>query len=1085
MKHQKSLRGVVAVAGSLLLTAFMGTAMTAEAIPSHKPGDHHSVQRQYTAPPGTKINVMGEWAHPDDDVGIIGPCGVWHQRYGTRCGVIQVTRGEGGGNAVGDQSGTALGLRRENEDRVAHDRSGTVNIFYLDKVDFFYNQSAPLTQKLWDHQDTLRRATRIVRTTQPDVFIGWTPTLAAGHGNHQEAGRLIWEAMEAAANPKMFPDQLRGAHALSTWQVKKIYSGGNTDGKGGTTKHNDCTKGFIPTAGNTDTVNGVWTGYNSPYQWPRGNLQKQPAGDSKIWEQIHNEGTGAYPTQSRVMYKNVAKPDCHRFAVTDSYVPFQPNRQADGSANPAAGRDDALLAGASRQDPGGLPLGTQEHLDFSHFYVVPGEPFQATLHLKAGNKAVPAGSIRLRVPEGWTQPEPQHVSKTKPGHGRDIKFTLTPPRDAHTEANTRIGAKLHTPQASGYTDNTVHITPAVEGRFQRWGKWAEYDHWLQHAGQPARRLGRADAVKSVSVGAKLKVPVKVTNRSAHTQKGKVSLDLPANFRASTTNKTYGKLPAGKTTTVHFTVKNTDKTLPKHQQSKIRIKTSFAGKHSANETLNTSIVPKITIKKAKSKPKLDAKAPKVEYPGPRLDIGRIWQGDQYCSGPADCGSSTNNSKKHSWAKVSWRNHNLYMFAHIRDDYQSYAVKPKDCKAHWLADSVEFQIDPQGNASKNAMDTANTFKLGVFPYTNDPHNRNGNGNNGPCWERDADHHQGYSTGPLAKTIADAPNAPGVKVASSAKWVGDNNTTTDHSYSGGGYNLEVKVPMKDLPAAINPHSMGLNITPYDNDNTAKKGSNKLRHIDNSTRLGWSAFPSVQSDPYRWGKATVDGYTPPSGRRTKPSDPIIGHPNLDGSKSPQTIAQSSRNNVPIAGRKPTSRNDEIIKARPGGQRGKQIKMTLVSSGRGTAHLYLYRGDPRQIPVWTTSCSKKADPPPDYGMTPCKQRDGDATKWSPNMGGHLLTSKTAQLHRGHQTVNLKTAAALGKDTHLLISFSAHSGGVQSLSVPPFSVGAPNTGSGSTAGVEHRGIIAAGGGLLITAAVAGWVLSRRSRTTGTRTHPNT
>jgi hypothetical protein len=331
----------------------------------------------------------------------------------------------------------------------------------------------------------------------------------------------------------------------------------------------------------------------------------------------------------------------------------------------------------------------------------------------------------------------------------------------------------------------------------------------------------------------------------------------------------------------------------------------------------------------------------------------------------------------------------------------------------------------------MDTANTFKLGVFPYTNDPDNFNGNGKNGPCWERDADNHQGYSTGPLAKTVADAPNAPGVKVASSAKWVGDNKTTTDHSYAGGGYNLEVKVPMKDLPAAVNPHNMGLNITPYDNDDTSKKGSNKLRHIDNSTRLAWSAFPSVQSDPYRWGKATVDGYKPPSGRPTKPPAPIVGHPNLDGTKSPQTIAQSARNDVPIAGRAPVSRNDEIIRARPRFQHGEQLKITMVASGNGTAHVYLYRGDTHQIPVWTTSCSKKADPPPDYGLTPCKQSDGDATRWSPNMSGHLLGSKEIQLHRGHQTVKVKSSARITKNTHILISFSGQSGRVQALSEHP------------------------------------------------------
>ncbi len=95
---------------------------------------------------------MGEWAHPDDDTSIIGPCGVWHDRYGTKCGVIMVTRGEGGGNSAGTELGPDLGLRRENEDRVAHYRSGTVDIFNLDRIDFFYNQSAPLTQYFWDSE---------------------------------------------------------------------------------------------------------------------------------------------------------------------------------------------------------------------------------------------------------------------------------------------------------------------------------------------------------------------------------------------------------------------------------------------------------------------------------------------------------------------------------------------------------------------------------------------------------------------------------------------------------------------------------------------------------------------------------------------------------------------------------------------------------------------------------------------------------------------------------------------------------------------------------------------------------------------
>ena len=154
--------GVVVVAA---LAVLLGAAPGASAAP-------------YTADKAVKVNVMGEWAHPDDDTSIIGPCGVWHQRYDVRCGIIMVTRGEGGGNATGTEIGPELGLRRENEDRVAHYRSGTIDIFNIDSVDFFYNQSAPLTQFFWGNE-TLRRITRIIRMTQPDIYIGFGPSLNA------------------------------------------------------------------------------------------------------------------------------------------------------------------------------------------------------------------------------------------------------------------------------------------------------------------------------------------------------------------------------------------------------------------------------------------------------------------------------------------------------------------------------------------------------------------------------------------------------------------------------------------------------------------------------------------------------------------------------------------------------------------------------------------------------------------------------------------------------------------------------------------------------------------------------------------
>jgi LmbE family N-acetylglucosaminyl deacetylase len=975
----------------------------------------------YEADERTKIDVMGEWAHPDDDVSIIGPCGVWHERYDVRCGIIQVTRGEGGGNAVGTELGPALGLRRENEDRVAHFRSGTVDLFFLDQVDFFYNTSAPLSQFFWGEEETLRRITRIIRMTQPEIYVGFTPSLASGHGHHQQAGRYIWEGVKAAADPTMFPEQLRGPDALSTWQVKKVFSDGFFDraGSGGTLTAPHCTTGFVPAETNMNTVAGVWTGYDSPYDWPSGNVQRQPAGTPKSWEQVHREGTAAYPTQSRLMYMGTAAPNCRRFAMTDSYVPFQPNSRA------AAGRDDAILYGATKRDPGGLPLGTLEYMSFSDFFNVPGEQFQATVHLRSGKGTLRPGSVELAVPRGWTAEPAQQIGPVSSKAEQTVTFDITPDELAAVNRDYRIAAVYRTGRRTGYTDNAVRIVSPVEGRFERWGKWAEYDQWLHETAPRALRVGRSAAVQSMGTGETITVPVDVRNWSGSPQTGQVRLQLPAGFTADATSKPYGTLAPGAETTVRFELTSTHATLPATQTATIPIETTYSlPSGSGSENLTISLVPTTAIPQAAAAPQVDASESPGEYGGPALDVGKRWEGTECSPDGLDCGTGT-------YAKVTWHGDDLYFLVSVRDEFQSYAVKPAECVAHWLADSVELLIDPRGTASQTNMDTASTFKLGVFPYTNDPSGSNGNGVNGPCWSRDADNHQGYSTGPLADTVDDAPNAPGVEVASSATWVGTNETTTDHSYAGGGYVLEVKVPMAVLPAAVDPARIGLNITPYDNDDNSAPGTTTLRHIDaGQTRLSWSAFGSVQSDPYRWGHASVTGYAPPPGRPTTPAEPNVSNPNANGADSPQTIHQSARNGVPIAGRVPARAGERIRKAKARLRRD-AAEIDLLASGPGRARVFLWSGEKGYVPVWNTSCSPADDPPPSYGLTACDLTDGTTPAWAPDMSGRVVRDAVEQLRPGRERIRIPLDGAayerLRRDGSALISFETPAGEVQAL----------------------------------------------------------
>jgi hypothetical protein len=608
----------------------------------------------------------------------------------------------------------------------------------------------------------------------------------------------------------------------------------------------------------------------------------------------------------------------------------------------------------------------------------------------------------------------------------------------------KIAALYTTGGRTGYTDDTVRLVAPVEGRYQRFGKWLEYDNWLENTAPAARRIGRSSALATIVMGETIDFPVNVHNWSDAPQSGTVSLTLPANFSSPQASKPYGPLAPGADTTVTFQVTSSHMTQPppaNNQQPMVTVTTTNSTRGPGSENVSMSVLPKTTIPQAPAAPALDGVEGTGEYPGAALDIGRIWEGGQRCTPDGiDCGTDPDDTPGESnttYAKVAWRDDALYFFINVRDDYQSYAVTPAECVGHWLADSVEILIDPRGRASENAMDTANTFKLGIFPFTNDPQNTNGNGANGPCWARDADNHQGYSTGPLAATVPDGPNAPGVQVFSSATWVRSNETTVDHAYAGGGYRLEVKIPAAVLPAAIDPNRMALNITPYDNDNTAAQGTTTLRHIDNSARLAWSTFGSVQSDPYRWGRAVLPGYTPPASQPTTPGDPILAKP-LDSANSPQTIAQSARNGVPISGRDPAPA-DRGLTISGVTFPGNELRLSFSAAAAGTVRAFLYDVDPQNgnksyTRVWNTSCNPQTDPAPDYGLSSCSPTDGTTPPWSPDMMGGIVASGTWGVEAGTGSASIPLSAAamrkLENGSSLLVSFVNGRNEVQAFDVP-------------------------------------------------------
>jgi hypothetical protein len=208
-------------------------------------------------------------------------------------------------------------------------------------------------------------------------------------------------------------------------------------------------------------------------------------------------------------------------------------------------------------------------------------------------------------------------------------------------------------------------------------------------------------------------------------------------------------------------------------------------------------------------------------------------------------------------------------------------------------VEIALDPRGDAEN----TSTTFKTGILPFTS---------GDGPCFERDADNHQG----PGAET------APGMQVASAVS----------SPYTG--YTVEAKIPLADLPAAVDPSRFALDVFVYDSDTTDKTGQ---------TRIGWSTWGGVQGDPYRWGLATLPGYTPPPGRPTTAPPPVMPQTAALSVNSPQSIIQAASTHVPLAAG-PAAPFAVRLTGRPRAGDG-SVTFRLRTGGPGVAYAYVWDG--------------------------------------------------------------------------------------------------------------------------------------------------
>jgi LmbE family N-acetylglucosaminyl deacetylase len=168
----------------------------------------------------TTASVMMIVAHPDDEDGALL---TWLSRgLGARVTLLTLNRGEGGQNAISADADDALGLMRTNELLRADEFYGVKQLWGTE-ADFGFSKTQEESFAKWGHDRVLYDAVLAVRRERPQVIVStFVGGVSDGHGHHQVSGEIAQEAFKAAADPTIFPDQLKDG--LQPWQPLAVYS---------------------------------------------------------------------------------------------------------------------------------------------------------------------------------------------------------------------------------------------------------------------------------------------------------------------------------------------------------------------------------------------------------------------------------------------------------------------------------------------------------------------------------------------------------------------------------------------------------------------------------------------------------------------------------------------------------------------------------------------------------------------------------------------------------------------------------------------------------------------------------------------
>ena len=169
-----------------------------------------------------KLNVVGSAllvaAHPDDEnTALLAWLGNGRK---VRAAYLSVTRGDGGQNLIGSDTGELLGVIRTQELLAARRIDGAEQ-FFTRALDFGFSKGPDETIEKWGRDRILSDVVWVIRRFRPDVVITrfGTQSGQGGHGHHTASAILAEEAWAAAADSTRYPEQLRW---VRPWQARRV-----------------------------------------------------------------------------------------------------------------------------------------------------------------------------------------------------------------------------------------------------------------------------------------------------------------------------------------------------------------------------------------------------------------------------------------------------------------------------------------------------------------------------------------------------------------------------------------------------------------------------------------------------------------------------------------------------------------------------------------------------------------------------------------------------------------------------------------------------------------------------------------------